>query len=145
MTPPPAGCSNSLGIPDNPYGTPRMMLNMDDMESSSSESEISYSDELLSESDEEIETTDDDETGISSGQDDENQGDSRDEFDRLFHPLTPSSSSSEHNSDSDEENSGTLEVEVNSVSTISGIKHTNNNSAVLNEDVDGPPSKIRKL
>jgi len=83
-------CSNCLGIPDNPFGRPRMMLNMDQIESSESDD----SETLDSLSEFGSQTGDDDEEENASSSSESSDNDSgqcsdvddggEDDYDRIF-------------------------------------------------------------
>lgn len=100
------GCSNCLGIPDHPLARPRMMLNMDLIESSS-ESEAETLDSLSDFGD--SQTSDNDENASSSSELSDNDsgqcsdvGDGESEFDRIFNRGLSTSS----NEDSVNEETG---------------------------------------
>lgn len=100
------GCSNCLGIPDNPFGRPRMMLNMDLIDSSSESDDADDSFSELDSADDEVESASSSselELDNYSGQcsdsgEDHGEAVEEDEYDRIFNRGV-STSSNENSAD----------------------------------------------
>jgi len=120
-----SSCSNCLGIPDNPFGRPRMMLNMDLIESSS-ESEDDQTLDTLSEFSESSQSGDESENDATtsselanqeitqdSGQcsDSEPNVEGEDDYDRIFNRGV-SKSSCENSADEDTDESDENETKT---------------------------------
>jgi len=128
-SPPPPhnqSCSNCLGIPDNPFGRPRMMLNMDLIESSS-ESEDEQALDTLSEFSESSQSGDESEDDATTSSELANQdsgqcsdanveGEEEDEYDRIFNKGV-SNSSCENSADEETDESDVNETKPKVIDT----------------------------
>ncbi|KAI6177426.1 hypothetical protein M3Y97_00905800 [Aphelenchoides bicaudatus] len=148
------GCSNSLGIPDNPFARPRMLLNMDLIESSSdsddaetldSYSELDSSDENdpdIASSSSELENDDSGQCSDSGNGDESTEND----YDRIFNKGV--STSSDENSEG-EETDDSNEKQLNA-NTGTALLHTTRLTPTKRQHNDHDPTsdlqaKTRKL